>query len=205
MQNFFAAAISGGLPPHDFFLDGQGFENFDELLLPSFMKTLELKESLGLIKRSSLFDKDTNHSIGNPNWQLWLKNMWENSSKEKLTYQIKYIFSCLSGNPNQIMNICPHDYYEIFYAHINCLLNKKFYDKFLNEKYVDYSVNFFNETSTDEEEIQSGTTIIRKEFPNIKCLEIQEILDSSKNNDLYQKVSYILRIRTLSLTLNTSL
>ena len=158
------------------------------------MKTLELKENLDLLKKVNLNEKKKVETIGNPNWQFWLRNMWDNCSNDKIEDpQLKYIFSCISGNPNKIIDVCNNDYYEALYAQINCLLNKKFYDNFLKEKFVNFSIDFYDDIYAKEEDCENGSSLISREFPNIKCLEIEEILNSAKNNDIYSKVGYNLR------------
>ena len=158
------------------------------------MKTSEFYKALPMIKNSSKgFDQTilNDKMFGNSNWRLWHKNLWDNSTMDSITDpNIKYIFSCLSGNPSQIMSVCNNDYYEVLFANINCLLNKNFFEKFQKEKFTDFSLNFLDSVSTEDEE--NGANVYINEFPNIKCMGIEETLDSVKNNNLYFKVKNLI-------------
>jgi hypothetical protein len=187
-KNTYSAMLGGGLACHDFSLENDNYPDFDEVLLPSFMKTKELHDNLDAIRiRPNYGDVKKINVIGNPNWKLWVRNMWENASKDRVNTDLKYIYSCLSGNPSQIVSVCNNDYYEVLYAKINCLLNTKFCESFMNEDFQDYfpDFKFDNDCSTDISENGASNKSI---LPDEKCMELVESLYSIKNNSLITKV-----------------
>lgn len=182
--------LSGGLACHDFSLEIETYQNFDEVLLPSFMKTKELYDNLDAIKiRPNYSEVKKKNVIGNPNWRLWIRNMWENASNDRLNNDLKYIYSCLSGNPNQIVSVCNNDYYEVLYASTNCLLNHNFCEKFMNEEYQNYYPEFLEDTDCS---IDNGTSI-KNILNDEKCKELVETLYSIKNNTLFHKVNKLFK------------